>query len=97
MKTNAYVTGARMVLRGVNVISVVGTTVRVMGGPSCLQDPNEPPVYCGAMVPDVAVSFAGAPAVPRYGEIINLYGVQGASTMTANGHVVTGFCDPNFC
>jgi hypothetical protein len=34
-------------------------------------------------------SFAGAPAVPRYGEIIDLYGLTGASTLTATGHVVT--------
>jgi hypothetical protein len=96
LKKNTYGMGTRIVLRGVNVTSVVGTTVIIEGGPSCLQDPTKPPVFCGQTVPNVTVSFAGSRTVPHYGDVITLYGVTNGFSLTPTGYVVTGLNDPSF-
>ena len=94
LTTSAYPAGSRVVLRGVQVVQVSGTNVTVMGGPSCLPNPNKP--YCGASIPSVVVPFASTSSAPTYGQIINLYGVAGSRSMSPTGYEVIGFCDPDW-
>ena len=92
VKTGAYGTGARLVLRSVTVVQVVGTTVTVEGGPSCLPTST----YCGATTPTVTTYFTGLPTIPASGDIIDLYGITGTNTLSATGYILTGHCDPDF-
>ena len=92
VKTGAYGTGARVVLRSVTVVQIAGTTATVEGGPSCLS----PSSYCGATIPTVTAYFTGLPTVPAYGDVIDLYGTTGTNTLSAAGYVVKGHCDPDF-
>lgn len=92
VKTGAYGTGARVVLRSVNVVQIAGTTATVEGGPTCLS----PSSCCGATIPTVTAYFTGLPTVPAYGDVIDLYGTTGTNTLSAAGYVVKGHCDPDF-
>jgi hypothetical protein len=92
VKTGAYGTGARVVLRSVTVVQIAGTTATVEGGPSCLS----PSSYCGATIPTVTAYFTGLPTVPAYGDVIDLYGTTGTNTLSAADFVVKGHCDPDF-
>ena len=92
VKTGAYGTGARVVLRSVTVVQIAGTTATVEGGPSCLS----PSSYCGSTIPTVTAYFTGLPMVPTYGDVIDLYGTTGTNTLSAADFVVKGHCDPDF-
>jgi hypothetical protein len=91
VKTTAYGVDARIVLSGY-VVQVVGTTVTVEGGPSCLPTSG---TYCGQTVPDVIAYFNNLGTVPSYGQVITLYGITGWSTITATDYAVTGYYDPS--
>jgi hypothetical protein len=79
----------------VTVLGVTSKSVTVSGGPSCLT----PGTYCGATIPSVTISIAAVSGRPATGNIVDVYGITGAKTMSATGFVVTGTssCDADFC
>lgn len=95
VKRTTYGTGTRIVLRGVTVFAVSGTTVTVSGGPSCLT----PTTSCGATIPSVAISMSGLSTRPATGDIIDVYGVTSPGSLRANGYIIVGSsgCAPDFC
>jgi hypothetical protein len=68
IKNTAYGIGTRIVVSGY-VTQVVGTSVTVEGGPSCLPGTS---TYCGATIPNATTSFGGLPTLPRYGDVITV-------------------------
>lgn len=95
VKRGAYGVGTRIVLKGVTVLAVSGTTATVEGGPSCLP----PSTYCGAIVPSVAVTTTGLSTLPAVGDIVDMYGITRTATLTGKGWVWKGSsgCAPDFC
>lgn len=97
VKRTSYGVGARVVLRGVTVDDVAGRSVSVSGRPTCLPPaPGSPPVWCGAMIPTIGVTFPNRRSLPSAGDVIDLYGTTGTSSLTPTAHVVVGHCDPWF-
>ncbi len=85
----AYGVGARVVTQSVVVTDVQGSSVGVMGGPSCFPDE-----YCGQLLPSMSVVFAAGQPVPAYGDMIDLYGVTVSGGLSPVAFSVTGHCDP---
>jgi hypothetical protein len=92
VKRGTYGIGKRVVLRSVTVVGRTGATVTVEGGPSCLP----PATICGATIPSVTASFAGQSMVPAYGDVIDLFGITGSSSMSATGYIFRSHCNPDF-
>jgi hypothetical protein len=96
VKQAKYGVGTRIVVSG-SVTGVNGSTVSIAGGPGCLPDPSAGPVYCGATIPSMTVSFAGLPTSPSAGDLVRVYGITDVGYLAPAGYVVTGFCAPDFC
>lgn len=80
-----YGPGARIVLQGVIVDSVEGSSVTIMGW-WC-----PPGSYCGGMMEVTTVDFSGLSDVPPVGAWIDLYGITGApGVFQPVGFVVVG-------
>ena len=80
-----YGTGARIVLQGVIVDSVEGSSATIMGF-WC-----PPGNYCGAMMEVTTVDFSGLSDVPPAGAWIDLYGITaGPGAFQPFGYLVVG-------
>jgi hypothetical protein len=89
VRRTLYGVDTRVVLRGVVVESVIGSAVRVAGGPSCL-----PTEWCGQLIPSMTVTFPTGAVLPTYGDVISLYGTAITGGLTPGGFETTGHCDP---
>jgi hypothetical protein len=84
-----YGVGHALAVRGVAVTSVSGNLVGLSGGPSCLPDE-----WCGQILPTVLITFPAGGPVPSYGDVIDLYGISSAGSITPEEFDVVGHCDP---
>jgi hypothetical protein len=92
VRRTAYGLGVRVALGGLNVTAVNGTTVTFGGWAACA-----PGMICGASTwTTIVVSFAGQARLPAYGDVVTLYGVTISGSVTPDGFVVTGYCNPDF-
>ena len=104
VKNTIYGTGKRVLLTGVSVTAIRGTTATV-SSTTVTTTPCPPDKYCGAIVTitvtTISVSVAGLAVRPVVGSYGDLYGITGAGALTATGFVArdaTGVCtNPAFC
>ena len=102
VKNTAYGIGRRILLAGVSVSGIRGTTATVSSTTVTSCPPNK---YCGATVTitvtTISVSLAGLAVRPPVGSYGDLYGITGAGTLAASGFVDRdggGVCtNPDFC
>jgi hypothetical protein len=95
VRQTAYGVGKRVVLPGVTVLALRGTTVTVQGGPLCA-----PGRFCGAILTSVDVSGSRLTALPRAGTVIDLYGITTTGSLSATAVIDRGqssCIDPDFC
>jgi len=93
--TGAYGAGAKVVLQSVTVWEASGSHVTIAGGPACLPDPSGGPVFCGDIVPTLAVDFPASTPPPGVGAIIDVYGTTTSTGgLDPAGYVLIG-CDPS--
>jgi hypothetical protein len=85
----AYGTGVRVALGGLNVVSVNNRVVTVWGFAAC-----PPGSICGAGSTTIMITFPTGMALPSLGSVLTVYGVTVPSSLTPNGYVLTGYCDP---
>lgn len=102
VKNTMYGTGKRILLAGVSVTGIRGTTATVS---STTVTPCPPNKYCGATVTitvtSISVSLSGLAVRPTVGSYGDLYGITGVKTLTASAFVVKdggGMCtNTDFC
>jgi hypothetical protein len=76
-------------LGGLNVLSVNNRVVTVWGFAACA-----PGSICGASSTTITITFPTGLALPSLGSVLNVYGVTVPGSLTPDGYVVTGYCDP---
>ena len=84
-----YGTGVRVALPGANVESVSGRVVSVWGFAAC-----PPGYFCGAGSMSISVAFPVGMALPSAGSVLTVYGLTVPGSLTPDGYVVSGYCDP---
>jgi hypothetical protein len=71
------------------VVSVNNRVVTVWGFAAC-----PPESICGAGSTTITITFPIGMALPSLGAMLTVYGVTVPGSLTPDGYVVTGYCDP---
>ena len=84
-----YGTGVRVALGGLNVDAVNSRVVTVWGFAAC-----PPGYFCGAGSTSIDIAFPVGMTLPSAGSVLTVYGVTVPGSLTPDGYVVSGYCDP---
>jgi hypothetical protein len=53
-----------------------------------------PGYFCGAGSTSIDIAFPVGMALPSVGSVLTVYGVTVLGSLTPDGYVVSGYCDP---
>jgi hypothetical protein len=95
VRSTVYGTGTRVVVRSVTVTAVTASSVTVA---AWALPPCTPGNFCGATLAlqSLTATWSGTTR-PAYGDVLDLFGVTIAASMSPNGFITTGNCPIEYC